>query len=125
MIIKHSDLVSTLVKPGKDIVSTITPEDAHLLHLLKMVLGISGVAGEILDAVRKAVIYIKPIDRQNVIEELGDLEFYMEGLRQGLGITREETIVHNTNKLSKLYKSGNYSNEQAIARADKIESNDK
>ena len=44
------------------------------------------------------------IDRENVIEELGDLEFYMEGVRQNLGITREETLNHNIQKLSKRYE---------------------
>jgi hypothetical protein len=53
------------------------------------------------------------------IEELGDLEFYMEGLRQGLGITREDTLKANIAKLSKRYASGKYSNQQAHEHADK------
>jgi len=85
--ITHPELVTALAKPGADIVASLTAEDAHALH---MAVGISGEAGELLDAVKKAAIYRKPIDRENVIEEMGDLEFYMEGLRQGLGITREE-----------------------------------
>lgn len=112
----HADLVKALAKPGADIVASLTPETAHLLH---MAVGVSGEAGELLDAVKKASIYVKPIDRENVIEELGDLEFYMEGLRQGLGITREETLAHNVAKLSKRYASGSYSNQQAQERADK------
>ena len=84
-----------------------------------MAVGISGEAGELLDAIKKAAIYQKPVDRQNVIEELGDLEFYMEGLRQGLGITRKETIQGNIDKLSKRYEGFKYSNEAAQNRADK------
>lgn len=113
---EHHQLVQALAKPGADIVATLTPESAHLLH---MAVGVSGEAGELLDAVKKAAIYVKPIDRENVIEELGDLEFYMEGLRQGLGITREETLKANIAKLSKRYASGKYSNQQAQERADK------
>ena len=64
-------------------------------------------------------IYGKPLDRENVIEELGDLEFYMEGLRQGLGITREETLQANVAKLGARYAAGKYSDKAAIARADK------
>lgn len=114
--INHPELVTALAKPGADIVATLTPEDAHALH---MAVGISGESGELLDAIKKAAIYRKPIDRANVIEELGDLEFYMEGLRQGLGITREETIEANIAKLSKRYSSGSYSDKHAQERADK------
>ena len=115
----HSELVKNLAKPGESIVNTLSAESAHLLH---MAVGVSGEAGELLDAIKKAAIYCKELDRENVIEELGDLEFYMEGLRQGLGITREETLAHNIAKLSKRYASGSYSNAQAQARADKAES---
>ena len=53
-----------------------------------------------------------------MIEELGDLEFYMQGLRDALKITREETLKINMQKLEKRY-GGLYSNEAAQARADK------
>ncbi len=116
--INHSDMVAQLAKPGETIAAEITGEDAHLLHML---VGISGEAGELLDAVKKSVIYRKPIDRDNVVEELGDLEFYMEGLRQGLGITREETLQANIEKLGDRYKGHQYSDQQAQDRADKVE----
>lgn len=116
MSITHPELVQALAKPGADIVATLTPNDAHLLH---MAVGIAGEGGELLDAVKKAAIYRKSIDRENVIEELGDLEFYMEGLRQGLGITRQEVLEHNIAKLSKRYSSGTYSDKHAQERADK------
>ena len=112
----YAKMVEALAKPGEAIVEEMTPFRAHLLH---MAIGISGEAGELLDAIKKAVIYNKPIDRENVIEELGDLEFYMEGLRQGLGITREETLQTNVAKLGARYAAGKYSDNAAIARADK------
>ena len=112
----HSELVANLAKSGEEIVATITPEQAHLLH---MAVGISGEAGELLDAVKKAVIYQKEIDLENVIEELGDVEFYMEGLRQGLEISRDETVRLNISKLMTRYQSGQYSDKQAQDRADK------
>lgn len=113
--INHSDMVRALCKSGADIAEEITPEDAHSL---RMVVGIFSESGELLDAVKKATIYRKPLDRENVIEELGDIEFYMEGLRQGLNITREETLEANIGKLGKRYEGFNYSNEAAQARAD-------
>jgi NTP pyrophosphatase (non-canonical NTP hydrolase) len=113
--LSYEALVKSLVKPGQDIVDEMTATDAHLMH---MVVGVCGEAGELLDAVKKAVIYRKELDRVNVIEELGDIEFYMEGLRQELGITREQCIKENIAKLTKRYGSM-YSNEAAKNRADK------
>ena len=114
--INHAEMVQALAKPGADIVASLTPETAHLLH---MAVGVSGEAGELLDAVKKAAVYNKPIGLANVVEELGDLEFYMEGLRQGLGITREETLQGNIAKLSVRYNGLKYSDAAAQARADK------
>lgn len=116
MTITHPELVAMLVKEPGALLADLTPESAHVLH---MAVGISGEAGELLDAAKKHAIYNKPIDRENVIEELGDLEFYMEGLRQALGIGREETLEANLGKLSLRYTKLSFTNEDAQARADK------
>ena len=118
MVIEFEKMVGALVKPGQDIIDSLTPGKMNALH---MTVGVSGEAGELLDAVKKYVIYNKEVDRENVIEELGDLEFYMEGIRQEFGITREATIAANINKLGKRYSAGSYSDKQAQERADKSE----
>jgi NTP pyrophosphatase (non-canonical NTP hydrolase) len=112
---KHEELVAALVKPGEIIAALMTADDAHLMH---MAVGISGEAGELLDAVKKAVIYQKDLDMVNVEEELGDIEFYLEGIRQGLGITRQQCIDANIVKLQKRYGTV-YSDRAAQERADK------
>ena len=115
--ITHPELVQALAKDGNLIAQELTGDDAHNLH---MAVGIAGEAGELLDAVKKSVIYRKPLDIENVIEELGDLEFYMEGLRQRLGLTREQTLRTNIQKLSKRYHSLSYTDTHAQERADKV-----
>lgn len=110
------DMVAGLAKPGQAIIDSLTEEKADLLH---MVVGVAGEAGELVDAIKKHVIYNKPVDRDNVVEELGDLEFYMERIRQRLSITRQETIHANVNKLSKRYATMTYSDSAAQQRADK------
>lgn len=113
----HPTLVRNLAKPGEDVIRDLTPGKAHLWH---MATGASGEAGELLDAVKKYAIYGKDIDRANVVEELGDLEFYIEGIRQELEITREEVLEGNIAKLKKRYgEHVQYSDGAAIARADK------
>ena len=114
----HRQTVAALIKPGVEIQKSVSAHDLALVHA---VMGISGEAGELLDAVKKAVIYQKPLDIDNVIEELGDIEFYMEELRRQICITRETTLSRNIMKLRKRYPDGEYSDEDAQARADKQE----
>jgi NTP pyrophosphatase (non-canonical NTP hydrolase) len=114
--LEYKEMVKDLAKPGLDIIVNISPESMNMLH---MAVGVSGEAGELLDAIKKVAIYNKDVDRDNVVEELGDLEFYMEGLRQALNITREETLLANRAKLSKRYPQYKYSDQAAQNRADK------
>src|SRR6187402_3045874 len=99
-MMEHSELVKRLTKDPAQILGHLDHEDVQLIH---MVLGISGEAGEILDTIKKRVIYNQPLDRDNLIEELGDMEFFLQGLRATLDITREETLAHNIAKLSRRY----------------------
>lgn len=113
---QYAAMVTAKKKPGTDIAAQMSGGQADALH---MAVGVAGEAGELLDAIKRFAIYQKPLDRANVIEELGDLEFFMEGLRQRLHITREETLESNMTKLGTRYSSGSYSDEEAHARADK------
>ena len=114
----YNTFVAQHVKDGEDIRVAIRAIDCHYLHML---IGLSGEVGELQDAFKKHVMYDKPLDLANVIEELGDIEFYLAGLRQSLGVTRVEILVANINKLEKRYSLGKYSNTQAQERADKSE----
>ena len=114
----YQQFVNSIVKPGAEIVRQLTPTQAHLLH---MAVGVSGEAGELLDAVKKHCVYQQQIDLDNIKEEAGDILFYLTGLLNELDMSLEECINANTAKLSKRYASGSYSNEAAIARADKVE----
>lgn len=114
--LKHAELVKRLAKPGDVIAGQLSGTDAHLIH---MVLGICGEAGELLDAIKKTVIYQKPLDDENVIEELGDLEFFLSGLRTALGIERADCLQANITKLEIRYPDATYSDKDAQDRADK------
>lgn len=114
--IDHSDMVRKLRKSGEDILKELTPEQADLVH---MVMGVIGEAGELLDTIKKHSMYQKDLDVVNIKEEMGDIEFFMEGIRQILKIDRQEIIDLNIEKLSKRYHVGSFSNAQAQERADK------
>lgn len=105
----YDEFVCNLVKD----MGSITNDRLHAA------VGIAGEAGELLDAIKKNWAYGKPIDTVNIIEELGDLEFYITAMRQLIGISRQSVIQQNTDKLAKRYDGGVYTDAAAIARADK------
>jgi NTP pyrophosphatase (non-canonical NTP hydrolase) len=116
MNIKHSEMVTRLTKPGQAILDQMTAEKANLMHAA---VGVAGEGGELLDAVKKHVIYNKPLDRANVLEELGDIEYFLEQIRQALGIERQQCLDANIEKLSVRYRDFLYSDQQAHDRRDK------
>ena len=109
-------MVIALAKNGQAIINDLDPAKANLLH---MAVGVSGEAGELLDAIKKHTIYGKQLDRENIKEEAGDILFYLNNILLNVGFTLEEVIEQNISKLSKRYAKGQYSNEQAQERADK------
>jgi NTP pyrophosphatase (non-canonical NTP hydrolase) len=113
---KFEDMVTKLAKSGDAILPTMTALKCHALHMAGCV---NEEAGEVFGVVKKHIFYEQPLDREKLIKELGDLEFYLEGLRQGFEITRHEVLEANKKKLGERFKNFNYSNQQAHDRADK------
>jgi len=114
---KYSAFVECLAKPGHHIISELFPEDAHRIH---MAMGVAGEAGELLDTIKKSSIYRKPYDVDNIIEECGDILFYVTGMLNSFGATLEDAMRANIDKLSVRYSKGKYTDEQANKRADKL-----
>lgn len=112
----HANLVQRTCKHPDAVHVGLDGPKAHLIHML---MGITGEAGELMDAVKKHVIYNKPLDLANVIEELGDIEWYMQGLRVALDLDREDVLLYNIEKLKKRYPEA-YSDSAAQIRADKV-----
>lgn len=50
---------------------------------------------------------------------LAEFAFNLDCIYKALGLTRDQVLQANLDKLSKRYGSGKYSNDQAVARADK------
>ena len=113
----YSQFVAALIKPPEELLKSLSPEQMNLIH---MAMGVSGEAGELLDSIKKFAIYNKPLDVINIIEELGDLLFYIEGIKNALHITEKEILNYNVTKLSKRYESLSYSDKAAVERKDKV-----
>ena len=72
--ITHPQLVAALVKSPVLIATTLDESKIDLIHAI---MGISGEAGELLDAIKKHVIYGEPLDKVNVMEECADIFWYL------------------------------------------------
>ena len=76
------------------------PGVAELMHAI---MGMVTEAGEMMDALKKYLIYGKPLDFVNITEESGDLEWYQALLLRTVQ-TRYETVMSiNIAKLKKRY----------------------
>lgn len=78
--------------------------------------------GDLVDVVKKHWVYNKPLDRARVTFTLMMIEVQMLEVYKYLGITREQVIFVNQNKLigpNGRFRSGFYSDQAAQDRADK------
>lgn len=75
----------------------------RMLDLLHAQLGITTEAGEFADALKRYFIYGKGLDKANLIEELGDLTWYIGLAIQAIGTTWGEVFETNIKKLAARY----------------------
>lgn len=117
---RYQDWVEQLtLQEYTNMISRIQEEQkGKLLHAS---IGIAGESGELLDAVKKHLVYGKELDRANLEEELGDVLFFVAMACNSLGVTMEEVLSKNVQKLSKRYSSGSFSEQEAKERLDKKE----
>jgi NTP pyrophosphatase (non-canonical NTP hydrolase) len=107
----YAEFVASRLKPLKT-------DSENLLHCA---VGCATEAGEHLSTVKKVYFYGKEMDGdvyENIVEELGDMLFYLVGACNTIGVTLAEVAEENRSKLEKRYPSG-YSDSHALARADK------
>ena len=85
--ITHTELVSALLKPGEKIMEYINPERCNAFHLC---LGLAGEVAEIMETYSSWEYCEHEMNKENLIEEFGDLMFYMEGVRQFLFMEKDK-----------------------------------
>ncbi len=90
-------------------------EGAVSPELLHGAIGLATEAGELLDAIKRALYYGGTLDKPNLVEELGDLEWYMAVIRDALGVDQEEVQRINIAKLRARYPE-KFTTEEAYNR---------
>ncbi len=84
-------------------------------------LGLTTEVGEFVSEVKRIVRYNKPCDpkmHDHMVEELGDILWYIALAAEALGVRMEEMAERNLDKLRARFPE-KYSDEAAEARADK------
>ena len=81
---KYNEFVHAICKP--------LPPKEHWDHAF---IGMLGEIGEITDAIKRHIIYERPLDEDNILEELGDFRYYLEMvvpevLRSDISVDPEE-----------------------------------
>lgn len=86
-----------------------TDDRHYLLNFgrLHAAVGLADEAAEVLGVLKKHIFTDKPYDRDALVKELGDVEFYLQALRNTTGITRDEVLNANVEKLEARHKGRN------------------
>ncbi len=83
--------------------------------LLNGVMGLCGESGEAIDIVKKWLAQGHELDKAHLAEELGDIAWYLAGTATALGLTLEEILQANIDKLKARYPEG-FSSEKSLHR---------
>lgn len=90
-------------------------DSAALAQLLHAGMLLTTEAGEFLDALKKTLIYGRTLDRTNLVEELGDAQWGIALACHTLGISLEEVMKLNIEKLKRRFPD-RFTTERALSR---------
>jgi len=90
---------------------TLIPEPDHAISGHDMMLvwcatGLIGEAGEVADYIKKGVFHQHGISSEKIVDELGDVLWYLTSLCTLAGIELSDVMEHNVRKLKARYPNG-------------------
>ena len=94
-----------------DRIGELDREGANIERLLTAGVGINAEGGEFLEIIKKMVFQGKPWNddnREHLIIELGDIMWYVAQACNALGVSFDDVISTNVNKLLKRYPGGEF-----------------
>lgn len=111
--------VMTDVEQEQKIVDAMGNGIPGLSHIVIAALKLNSESGELADALVKHLSYGQSLDRVNIIEECGDLLWYIALILEKLDASMETCMYDNIIKLSKRYPE-RFTEEHAVKRLDKV-----
>ena len=83
--------------------------------LINGAMGLCGESGEVIDILKKHIFHGHELDREHLLEELGDVAWYLNEAAYALDSSLEEIFDRNIAKLKKRYPQG-FDKERSINR---------
>lgn len=108
-------------QPSREGVNAELPGAPKILsRLLHGAIGMATETGELQDMIKKHLIYGKPLDGTNVLEECGDVLWYVALALDSCGFTMDQAMEKNIAKLKARY-GGEFTEAKALNRDHGIE----
>lgn len=85
-------------------------------------LGVAGESGELVDRIKKSVYHARPLSQTEILDEVGDVLWYLTGLCRCYGFNLGDAMAYNVEKLKKRYPE-KYTHEDSLARVDYASTN--
>ena len=105
----------TIIEYQKLAMTTQNPALSERDVLLNGVMGLCGESGEAIDIVKKWLAQGHELDKAHLAKELGDIAWYLAETATALGLTLEEILQANIDKLRARYPEG-FSTEKSLHR---------
>lgn len=86
--------------------TTLNPELSKKDVLINGVMGLCGESGEAIDIVKKWLAQGHELDKEKLAKELGDVCWYLAETATALGLSLEDIMAANIEKLKKRYPEG-------------------
>lgn len=91
--------------------TTLNKELSKKDVLINGVMGLCGESGEVIDIVKKYLAQGHKLDKDKIIDELGDVAWYLAETAYCLDVDLETVLTKNIEKLKKRYSEGFDSNK--------------
>ena len=95
--------------------TTLNPELSRKDVLINGVMGLCGESGEAIDIVKKWLAQGHELDQEKLAKELGDICWYLAETATALGLSLEDIMAANIEKLKKRYPQG-FDSERSVNR---------
>lgn len=95
--------------------TTLNPQLSEKDVLINGVMGLCGESGEAIDIVKKWLAQGHELDREKLAKELGDICWYLAETATALGLSLEDIMTSNIEKLKSRYPEG-FDAERSINR---------
>ena len=97
--------------------TTLNKELSNEQTLLNGCMGLCGESGEVIDLLKKHLSQGHDLNREKMIEEIGDVTWYIAEIAYALNVDLETVLTKNIEKLKKRYPEG-FSVERSLNRKD-------